>query len=93
MTQATNTTAATWGEPLEAFIGSGKFDAKGREIGFTVGLNDNGKDFAAWVQSARGTKAGFADFGVPQRARNFTSQDAATRWAYATARKRIANLK
>ena len=87
------TQAAAWGEPLEAFIGSGKFDSKGREVGFTVGLNDNGTDFAAWVQSSRGTKEGFADFGVPQRSRNFKSQSDATNWGYRTARERISALK
>lgn len=87
------TQTATWGEPLEAFIGSGKFDEKGREIGFTVGLNDNGQEFGAWVQSSRATKAGFADFGVTQRSRIFKSQVEATTWAYRTARERIANLK
>ena len=86
-------TTATWGEALQTFIGSGKIDAKGREIGFTVGLNDNGTDFAAWVQSSRGNKSGFSDFGVPQRSRNFKTQQAATTWAYETARERIAKLK
>ena len=86
-------TETTWGEPFETFIDSGKFDAKGRKIGFTVGLNDNGKEFGAWVQSARGTKTGFSDFGVPQRSRTFPTQADATRWAYATARERIAKLK
>lgn len=92
-TNTASTSPSSWGEALESFVGSGKIDAKGREIGFTVGLNDNGTDFAAWVQSARRTKAGFADFGVPQRSRNFATQRAATAWAYATARERIAKLK
>lgn len=83
----------TFGEPFETFVGAGKKDGKGREIGFIVGFNDNGEDFRAWVQAARRTAPGeFTDFGVRQRSKGFTSQDAANRWAYAEARARIAKL-
>jgi len=81
------------GELFEVFMGSGKFDDKGREIGWTVGLRDNGIDYHAWVQSARRPKNGeFHDFGVPQRSKKFDSLDASKRWAYATAKARIAKL-
>lgn len=87
------TNTAAFGEPIETFIGSGKKDSKGREIGFIVGFNDNGEDFRAWVQAARRTAPGeFADFGTRQRSKRFASQESANRWAYATARERIANL-
>ena len=83
----------TFCEPLETFIGSGKKDDKGREIGYIVGLNDDGHgDYRAWVQCARKTSGAWSDFGVRQRSKSFTSQEAATRWAYATARVRIAKV-
>lgn len=83
-----------FGDMFETFMGSGKFDAKGREIGWTVGFRDNGTDFHAWVQNARRLKNGeFHDFGVAQRSKKFDSQEAANRWAYATAKARIAKLK
>jgi hypothetical protein len=34
----------------------------------------------------------FSDFGVVQRSKCFKSQEAANRWAYATAKQRIAKL-
>lgn len=87
------TQTAEMGELFETFLGSGKFDDKGREIGWTVGLRDDGVDFHAWVQAARRPKNGeFHDFGVAQRSKKFASQDAARSWAYATAKQRIANL-
>lgn len=89
----TNAATSTFGEPIETFVGTGKKDSKGREIGFIVGFNDDGQDFRAWVQAARRTAPGeFFDFGVRQRSKSFTSQEAANRWAYSTARERIANL-
>lgn len=84
---------AAFGTPVETFVGSGKKDSKGREIGFTVGLNDNGTDFHVWVQASRRVGHDFNDFGVRQRSVRFASQEAATTWGYATARARIANLK
>jgi hypothetical protein len=86
------TTAAQFGEPLETYLTARKFDSKGREIGFAVGLNDNGTDFHAWVQCVRRVKGEWRDFGTRQRSKKFSSQAAATRWAYSTARERIAKL-
>lgn len=87
---------AELGETFETNLGSGKFDDKGREIGYTVGFRDNGTDFYAWVQNARRVivKGGFEwrDFGVPQRSKCFASQAEANKWAYTTARARIAKL-
>lgn len=85
------------GEIFETTIASGKLDTKGREIGYTVGLRDNGVDFYAWVQNARLVKGSavsgeWKEFGVAQRSKKFTSQKAATGWAYRTANDRIANL-
>lgn len=77
---------------LEVWIGSGKFDSKGREIGYIVGLNDNGEQFAAWVQNGRKKNDTFKDFGVIQRSKFFPSQQAATTWAYSTAKQRLANI-
>ena len=87
-------TPQTFGEPLETFVGSGKKDKKGREIGFIVGFNNDGAgDFRAWVQCARRTApCKWFDFGALARSRGFASQEAATRWAYRTAKERIAKL-
>jgi hypothetical protein len=81
-----------WNNSLEVWLGSGKFDAKQREIGYIVGLNDNGTEFAAWVQNGRMIGRDFKDFGVTQRSKTFASQQEATSWAYKTAKERIANL-
>lgn len=80
-------------QALETFVGSGIKDSSGREIGWTVGLNDNGAEFAAWVQAARKHNGEFKDFGVPQRSRSFATQDAATSWAYSTAKARVAAIR
>jgi hypothetical protein len=80
------------GEIFETTLPSGKFDSAGREIGYTVGLRDNGVDFYAWVQNARRVKGEWKDFGVAQRSKKFGSQVEANRWAYATAKERIAKL-
>jgi hypothetical protein len=82
----------TFNNPLEAWIGSGKFDNANREIGYIVGTNDNGEQYAAWVQNARKANSKFADFGVAQRSKMFATQAQATQWAYATAKERIAKL-
>ena len=84
--------ANEYGELTEATVRSGRFDNKDREIGFTVGFRDNGEDFHAYVQNARRVAGQWQDFGVIQRSKSFTSQAAATAWAYATAQKRIAAL-
>jgi len=78
---------------MESWVGSAKYDSKNREIGFIVGLNDNGTEFAGWVQSGRMIGREFQEFGVPQRAKYFKTQREATNWAYSTAKQRIANLK
>ena len=85
-------TATEFGETFENYLPAGKVDYKGRKIGFIVGLRDNGSDFRAWVQNARFVNGEWADFGVTQRSKSFSSQQAATSWAYSTARARIANL-
>lgn len=82
------------GETLENYMRSGRYDSKGREIGYIVGLRDDGVNFYAWVQNARRVSGGeWKDFGVIQRSKCFKSQALATRWAYATANERIAKLK
>jgi len=77
---------------MEVWVGSGKFDNAGREIGYIVGTNDNGEQYAAWVQNGRKSNGNFADFGVKQRSKMFTTQAQATQWAYKTAKERIAKL-
>ena len=78
---------------VETWVGSGKFDSAGREIGYIVGLNNNGEQYAAWVQNGRKPKGKtFSDFGVRQRTKMFASQDQATSWGYRTAKERIAKL-
>ena len=83
-----------YGDVFENHLGTGCRDGKGREIGYIVGLRDNGTDFRAYVQNARCAKAHqWAEFGVQQRSKSFQSQAEATRWAYATAHARIANVR
>ncbi len=79
-------------DATEVFIGAGKQDNKGREIGYIVGLRDNDSEFYAWVQNARKLHGEFKEFGVPQRSKKFTTQAAATAWAYTTAKQRISKL-
>lgn len=79
-------------EAFETFVPSNKKDAKGRLIGYIVGLRDDGVNFYAWVQNARMSNGNFADFGVMQRSKCFANQESATKWAYATAKQRIAKL-
>lgn len=84
---------AEYGDIFETAVSSGKVDSKGREIGYLVIFRDNGTDFRALVQNARKVKGEWKEFGVPQRSKSFSSQIEANRWAYATAKARIANLK
>jgi len=84
---------ADYGDITQSYLRSGREDSKGREIGFIVGFRDNGEDFRAYVQNARRIKSEWKDFGVQQRSKSFSNQDAATRWAYATANERIAKLQ
>lgn len=82
-----------YGEIFSAYVRSGRFDSKGREIGFLVALVDNGTDFRALVQNARRVNGEWQEFGVRQRSKSFSSQAAASRWGYATAQERIAKIK
>ena len=82
-----------YGEVFEAYVRSGRYDSKGREIGYIVGFRDNGTDFRAYVQNARRVNGEWKEFGVQQRSKSFRSQAAATTWAYATADERISKIK
>lgn len=77
---------------FENFLSTGKKDSKGRDIGYVVGLRDDGTTFYAWVQNTRRVNGEWKEFGVQQRSKAFTSQASATHWAYATAKERIAKL-
>lgn len=81
-----------YGDITESYIRSGRYDSKNREIGYIVGFRDNGVDFRAYVQNARRVAGEWKEFGVQQRSKSFTSQAAATRWAYTTANERIAKI-
>ena len=85
--------AAEYGEIVETFMGANRCDDKGREIGFIVGFRDNGADFRAYVQNARRVAGAWKEFGVMQRSKSFACQAAATAWAYATAKDRIAKVR
>jgi hypothetical protein len=89
------TKVAHWGPAFETFLPAGLKDDAGREIGYVIGLRDNGIKFYAWVQNARrkSPSAKWHFFGAGQRSREFDTQEQATAWAYSTARNRIANLK
>jgi len=82
------TSPAELGEIFQNFMSTGKRDSKGRMIGYVVGLRDNGTDFYAWVQNTRRIDGEWVEFGFQQRSRRFDSQQAATTWAYKTARER-----
>jgi hypothetical protein len=82
-----------YGPTFEAYMAAGRKDASGREIGYVVGLRDNGTEFAAWVQNARKANGIWVEFGASQRSKSFKSQAAATNWAYATAKERIAKVR
>ena len=86
------TTTTQFGDITESYIRSGRYDAKGREIGYIVGLRDNGIQFAAWVQNARRVNGDWVEFGVRQRSKSFASQAAATKWAYDTVNQRISKI-
>ena len=77
---------------FETVVASNKADSKGRLIGYIIGMNDNGVEFAAWVQNARKVKGKWIEFGATQRAKYFDSQAQATAWAYLTARERVEKL-
>lgn len=85
-------TTNEYGEVTENFVRSGRWDSKGREIGYIVVFRDNGSDFRAYVQNARKVNGEWIEFGVRQRSKSFSSQDAATRWAYQAAQERISKL-
>ena len=82
-----------YGEITMTFLSSGKFDAKGREVGYAVVFRDNGTDFRCYVQNTRRVNGEWAEFGVPQRSKSFTSQQAAANWGYLTAKERLAKVK
>jgi len=82
-----------YGEITTTFLGSGKFDYKGREIGYSVVFRDNGTDFRCYVQNTRKWGGIWYEFGVKQRSRSFESQEAATNWGYRTAKERLAKVK
>lgn len=82
-----------YGEIFEVYMDANKLDNKGRRIGFAVGFRDNGEDFRAYVQNSRMVGREWVDFGVKQRSKSFKSHEQARRWAYATAKERIAKLK
>ena len=81
-----------YGDVFENHLGTGCRDNKGREIGYIVGLRDNGTDFRAYVQNARSAAGAWVEFGVTQGSKSFKSQAQATRWAYDTAHARIAKV-
>jgi hypothetical protein len=80
------------GEIYQNFLRTGRYDNKGREIGYVVGLRDDGTNFYAWVQNTRRIDGEWEEFGAQQHSKCFASQSAATNWAYATAKQRIAKL-
>lgn len=82
-----------YGEIFKSFIGTGVADTKGRQIGFAVVFRDNGTDFRAYVQNTRLINGEWEEFGVLQKSKSFSSQAAATNWAYRTAKERAAKVQ
>lgn len=81
------------GEIFQNFLGTGCKDSKGREIGYVVGLRDDGTTFYVWVQNTRRVNGEWQEFGAAQRSKSFSTQQAANVWAYTTAKQRIAKVK
>lgn len=80
---------------FETTLDSGKKDSKGRRIGYTVAFGENANGLVyAFVQNARYNekKREWENFGVGQRGKGFKTQEEATKYAYATAKRRIAAL-
>lgn len=84
------TTQAEYSDIFETAVTNNQKDNKGRVIGYIVRLVNNGTDFRALVQNARLVKGEWEEFGVRQASRSFTGQDTARRWAYQTAKERLA---
>lgn len=84
------TTQAEYAPIFETYITNNQKDNKGRTIGYIVALTDNGTDFRALVQNARHVGGEWVEFGVRQRSHSFRDQDTARRWAYQTAKERLA---
>lgn len=82
-----------YGEIFQNYLRSGRWDSKGREIGYIVAFRDNGSDFRAYVQNARKVNGEWIEFGVQQRSKSFRSQAEAARWAYQAAQERISKLR
>lgn len=80
-------------EITEQYIPTGTQDSKGRWIGYTVGFRNSETTYYAWVQNTRRVKGEWKDFGVRQRSKQFSSQEAATRWAFAEVKSRVDRLK
>ena len=80
------------GEKFQAFITANDTDAKGREFGFIVELQDNIEtgECLARVQCGIKTKDSFKKFGALQPQKTFTTPELAQRWAYSTAKERAA---
>jgi len=76
---------------FETTLSTGKKDSKGREVGYTVGLTNDETSFFAYVQNARRVNGEWQDFGVMQGSKKFKTQEEARRWAYHTAKTRVAN--
>ena len=83
-----------YGDITQIWMGAAINDSKGREIGWTIGLRDNGSEYAAWVQASRKTGAcKFADFGPCQASRSFDTQEQATAWTFGEAKERVAKAR
>jgi hypothetical protein len=85
-------TEMQFGEILETFLTTNKFDNSDREIGFVIGMRDDTVNFYAWVQNTRRVNGEWKEFGVRQRSKSFATQEQATKWAYVEAGKRISRV-
>lgn len=77
---------AVYGEITKVHTDTGRFDSKGRKIGFVAVYRDNGEDFRCYVQSTRNG----AEFGVPQRSKSFKTPEAAKAYGVREVAKRAA---
>jgi hypothetical protein len=77
---------------FQTWVGSGKFNAKGSEIGYVVTFNDNGETYIASTQKGLKDSERFAALAVKFSEKRFSNQQDATNWAYAKAKELIRKL-
>lgn len=77
---------------FQTWLGSGKFNNSGAEVGYVVTFDDNDEIYIATVQQGTNTSEGFSAKGVKPSQKRFSNQQDATSWAYAKAKELIKRI-